>query len=100
MTDANAWKLMEQVRTEPLTGQKKECPPRAEQLLAESGWLPRCLRTLAPAGGSTGTGAEQQVMAGEGEEGRGGKSWRRAGRLIASAPHTPFTRRRADPSPL
>ena len=55
----------------PLAGLKKEgAAAGAEQLLAESGWLPRCLRTQAPAGRGGGMQETQQVAAGGAEDGR------------------------------
>ena len=55
----------------PLAGLKKEgAAAGAEQLLAQSGWLPRCLRTQAPACESAGLRTEQQAMNGEGEDGK------------------------------
>ena len=55
----------------PLAGLKKEgAAAGAEQLLAESGWLPRCLRTQAPAGRGGGRQETQQVAAGGAEDGR------------------------------
>ena len=54
----------------PLAGLKKDgAAAGAEQLLAESGWLPRCLRAPAPACESAGMQTEQQAMAGEGDIG-------------------------------
>lgn len=56
----------------PLAGLKKEgAAAGAEQLLAESGWLPRCLRTQSRACKSAGMQAEQQGTAGDGEDGIG-----------------------------
>jgi ParB family chromosome partitioning protein len=55
----------------PLSGLKKEgSAAGAEQLLAESGWLPRCLRTQPPAGRSRGMQEEQQAAACGGDGGR------------------------------
>jgi len=54
----------------PLAGLKKEgTAAGAEQLLAESGWLPRCLRTQAPAGWGGGIPTKEHAVAGEGEDG-------------------------------
>ena len=50
---------------------KKGAAAGAEQLLAGSAWLPRCLRTQAPAGGSEGKRTDQTAMVGEGGDGRG-----------------------------
>ena len=53
-----------------LAGLKKEgAAAGAEQLLAETGWLPRCLRTEAPEGGSAGVQTEQAATTGGGEDG-------------------------------
>ena len=53
-----------------LAGLKKEgVAAGAEQLLAESGWLPRCLRTQSLAGRGRGVKKAQEVAAGGGEDG-------------------------------
>lgn len=53
-----------------LAGLKKEgAAAGAEQLLAESGWLPRCLRTQSLAGRGRGIQEVQEVAASGGDDG-------------------------------